>query len=418
MRIPEYMALSREGQEQHLETLSPRELLQHGTDLFNAGHYWHSHEAWEAVWLDAPRELRAFYQGLIQVAAGLVHLTRNEYPGTERLLEEGIAKLERYPPDYLTVEVARLVFDATATRRRVLEAGPKGLRAIDHASLPRVEQQPAGASHWWSEDGARLHWLEWEAEQANGPFDRAQDKRTSWPPTSAHPEALEGSSEAVGESEALRELRQGTVVLLHAPGHVARLWQPIAARLAVAGYRVVAPDLPGHGESEPLALASDDEGDAIETEVERLRRWLAAAAPEPIAIAGLGAGAGLVARLAAESGAIEVVLAPHEVTGPGDGDVSRSRRQLWPSRNEMFATLVRRSLFARWRHDLLWTYVEYGTRSLANGQGQLCCSDAVEARFLSLGRPLDHTTEIDVSPLSQPVEAGQALQNALTAAYR
>jgi predicted metal-dependent hydrolase len=138
MQVDEYMALGREAQEGSLEGLTEEELLRFGVELFNAGHYWHSHEAWEAVWMDAPTPLRAFYQGLIQVAAGLVHLVRNEYPGTVRLLESGVEKLAPYGASFMGVNLEALMGESKAMRERVIAAGPKGLAGIERESLPRI----------------------------------------------------------------------------------------------------------------------------------------------------------------------------------------------------------------------------------------------------------------------------------------
>src|SRR2546423_14166058 len=91
-----------------LEALSAGRLLQLGIDLHNERRFFEAHEAWEAAWLRAPDPLRAFYQGLIQVTAAFVHLSRNEYPGSHRLLDEGLAKLRRYQPDFLGVSTERL----------------------------------------------------------------------------------------------------------------------------------------------------------------------------------------------------------------------------------------------------------------------------------------------------------------------
>jgi pimeloyl-ACP methyl ester carboxylesterase len=43
---------------------------------------------------------------------------------------------------------------------------------------------------------------------------------------------------------------RGPVVLCHATGFLARLWSPIAERLAEAGFEVYAPDARGHGDSD------------------------------------------------------------------------------------------------------------------------------------------------------------------------
>jgi hypothetical protein len=360
MQVDAYMSLPREEREQHLEDLAPRELLQLGIDLFNAGHFWHSHEAWEAAWIPSERPVRAFYQGLIQVAAAFVHLTRHEYPGTEKLLDEALAKLERYQPDYLTIDSQKLFAEAAAVRALVLGGGPDSLRRFDTSSLPRIVQQPLPNSGTISAGEQSIHWLEWPASTPGA----------------------------------------DTVVLIHAPGQLARLWQPLAARLA-GSRRVVAPDLPGHG----LSTASGD----LETDIDALQAWLAASAPNAAAIVSVGAAAGIAARLAGVVGLLEVCLSPREPTGPIDGDVPEQRRRVWPGRWEMFAGLRTPRWFAHWRADLLWTYVEDGTEVLPDGSICLRCDDASEARLLGLGRPLDRLVEVNVSPLSRPVEAAARL---------
>jgi uncharacterized protein len=136
----EYVTKTNPEREEYLASLSPEELLQLGIDLYNAGHFWHAHEAWEEVWLEAPREMRHFYQGLIQVAAAFVHLVRNEYPGGVKLLEAGIEKLERYPVDYLGLDAASLLDGARKAYKMVLELGEKRVAAFDRTSIPRINR--------------------------------------------------------------------------------------------------------------------------------------------------------------------------------------------------------------------------------------------------------------------------------------
>lgn len=45
--------------------------LQAGARLFNAGHWWEAHEAWEARWLLSHGDERAFLSALILLAAAL-----------------------------------------------------------------------------------------------------------------------------------------------------------------------------------------------------------------------------------------------------------------------------------------------------------------------------------------------------------
>ena len=122
-----------------LAGLSAEELLVLGVSLYNAGHYFEAHEAWEAVWLDAARELRAFYQGLIQVTAAFVHVTRGEYPGSVRLLAEGIDKLRRYPPWFMGVGIGELVVGAERARERLVALGERRVREFEMGLVPRIQ---------------------------------------------------------------------------------------------------------------------------------------------------------------------------------------------------------------------------------------------------------------------------------------
>lgn len=96
--------------------LDPREadrLFRQGVALFNGVRYWHAHEAWETLWHAAPDEERDFYQGLIQVAAGLLHLQRKNLRGARNKLAEGVAKLRPYLPAHNGIFVNELVGQAT-----------------------------------------------------------------------------------------------------------------------------------------------------------------------------------------------------------------------------------------------------------------------------------------------------------------
>lgn len=138
MTVDRYFELEGDAREEYLTSLAPGELLQLGIDLYNAGHFWNAHEAWEEVWLESERGLRNFYQGLIQVSAAFVHVTRNRYPGGVKLLGEGIAKLERYPGDFMGLHLAPFVEDARAARERLLQLGEARIAEFDRTLIPRI----------------------------------------------------------------------------------------------------------------------------------------------------------------------------------------------------------------------------------------------------------------------------------------
>jgi hypothetical protein len=84
-------------------------LFHRGVALFNGVRYWHAHEAWETLWRAAPEEERDFYQGLIQLAAGLLHVQRRNLRGARNKLGEGVERLKPYQPAHRGIFVNELV---------------------------------------------------------------------------------------------------------------------------------------------------------------------------------------------------------------------------------------------------------------------------------------------------------------------
>ena len=98
--------------------------------LFNGVRYWYAHEAWETLWRAAPDEDRDFYQGLIQIAAGLLHLQRRNMRGARNKLREGLEKLRRYEPAYHGIFVNELIGEAS----RVLQDLDARLPSLPHSA--------------------------------------------------------------------------------------------------------------------------------------------------------------------------------------------------------------------------------------------------------------------------------------------
>jgi len=97
------------GRTAPLEAAEADRLFREGVALFNGARYWHAHEAWETLWRAAPDDERDFYQGLIKVAAGFLHLSRRNRRGARNKLAEGIAHLHRYEPVHRGIGVTELV---------------------------------------------------------------------------------------------------------------------------------------------------------------------------------------------------------------------------------------------------------------------------------------------------------------------
>lgn len=97
------------GRTAPLDPQQAHDLLHQGVALFNGLRYWHAHEAWETLWRAADEDDRDFYQGLIMVAAGLLHLQRRNARGARNKLGEGLTKLKKYEPSYHDLVLNELV---------------------------------------------------------------------------------------------------------------------------------------------------------------------------------------------------------------------------------------------------------------------------------------------------------------------
>jgi predicted metal-dependent hydrolase len=75
-------------------------LFARGLEEFRTGRFFEAHEVWERLWKTAPEGDRLFLQGLIQLAAGLVHCERGRTAPAMRLFRLARQKLAEYPDGY------------------------------------------------------------------------------------------------------------------------------------------------------------------------------------------------------------------------------------------------------------------------------------------------------------------------------
>jgi predicted metal-dependent hydrolase len=110
--------------------------LQKGIDLFNAGHYWEAHEAWEGDWMpDRKGPDSGFYKGLIQVAAGCLHYTRRNRRGAINKWKSGADYLRPYLPAHRGVKLAPIV--DTVDGFLISIQGP----GWPELEMPRIDQE-------------------------------------------------------------------------------------------------------------------------------------------------------------------------------------------------------------------------------------------------------------------------------------
>ena len=106
-----------------------------GIRLFNDTEFWHAHEAWEELWLEAEDDdMVQFYQGLIQLAAAYHHMKRGTFRGAVRLFDAALGRLAPFPADYHDLDRSAAVNAARIHRERA-ELGEN----LDPSDFPKLQ---------------------------------------------------------------------------------------------------------------------------------------------------------------------------------------------------------------------------------------------------------------------------------------
>ena len=82
--------------------------IRDGVGLFNEERFWESHEALEYAWRRAKGSEKEVLQGIILVAAALVHLQKNETSVTLSVMVRANEKLSRYHGERFGVSIDKL----------------------------------------------------------------------------------------------------------------------------------------------------------------------------------------------------------------------------------------------------------------------------------------------------------------------
>lgn len=117
-----------------------------GIRLFNAGYFFEAHDALEEVWVERTGREKTFYQGLIQVAAGLYKAGMKNQGGAVSLLRKGLAKLRAVGDLDTPLDLERLIGETAAVVAALERCGQAGIEEFDLGSVPRIHRRPAPES--------------------------------------------------------------------------------------------------------------------------------------------------------------------------------------------------------------------------------------------------------------------------------
>jgi predicted metal-dependent hydrolase len=110
-----------------------------GIECFNRHEYFEAHEVWEGVWRQTPGEARLFYQGLIQGAVALYHLTNGNLHGAKKLYASCRTYLGPYRPSYLGLDVNEFLAQMARCFERLPETSQEPLAMpLEADRLPMI----------------------------------------------------------------------------------------------------------------------------------------------------------------------------------------------------------------------------------------------------------------------------------------
>jgi pimeloyl-ACP methyl ester carboxylesterase len=196
-----------------------------------------------------------------------------------------------------------------------------------------------------------------------------------------------------------------TLFLLHANGFFGRLYRAMIQPL-LRHYHIMTLDLRGQGES-TITTLGPDHWQRMAHDVESIVDHLDLHDFYGVGHSGGGALIALYAATHPDNvkglALLEPVSMPHEpqflarMSAENHPLVERTlrRRAIWDNRQQLFAAYQGKDAFAGWREDVLWDYVNHGTRDLSDGRITLKCSTEVEAHVFATAMSLDIFSQLD-----------------------
>ncbi|MBF2065330.1 MAG: DUF309 domain-containing protein [Calothrix sp. C42_A2020_038] len=85
-----------------------------GVEQFNTGQFYACHDTLEALWIEALEPEKTFYQGILQVAVALYHLSNGNLRGATILIGEGTNRLRRYPSVFGGIDIDQFLDQSVA----------------------------------------------------------------------------------------------------------------------------------------------------------------------------------------------------------------------------------------------------------------------------------------------------------------
>lgn len=127
--------------ENNLTEAIPNEFWQ-AVEQFNHQEFYACHDTLEALWMEAVEPDKAFYQGILQLAVALYHLSNHNWRGAVILLGEGSNRLNRYQPSYSAIEVTTLLAQSLELLKTLQHTGAEQVAEVAKQVLDSIPSNP------------------------------------------------------------------------------------------------------------------------------------------------------------------------------------------------------------------------------------------------------------------------------------
>ena len=115
-----------------------------GVKQFNQREFYACHDTLEALWIEAVEPDKKFYQGILQVAVALYHLSNQNWTGAVILMGEGVNRLRGYRPTYAGIDIEQFSAQTFRLLTSLQQAGPEQVFTVmQQLGLPLLQHDPA-----------------------------------------------------------------------------------------------------------------------------------------------------------------------------------------------------------------------------------------------------------------------------------
>ena len=124
-----------------------------GVEQFNQQQFYACHDTLEAIWIQADSGEKNFYQGILQVAVALYHLSNQNLRGAVILMGEGIHRLRSFQPAYADLDIENFLEDTVALLKYLQQTNPQEVdKVIRQLGLSQERLTPS-----YSESSVGIH---------------------------------------------------------------------------------------------------------------------------------------------------------------------------------------------------------------------------------------------------------------------